>query len=91
MATCSNGNLREIPFEVPSHYVIWKEIKNVSVIPCRVSSGLHERCNDLSTLLITDSVKLNYRSRCRLPVAGQEDPVELYCILTLVRIVNCVV
>jgi len=34
--------------------------KNTSEIPCRVSSDLHERCNDFVTVLRGDSANLKW-------------------------------
>src|SRR5690606_9998688 len=64
--------------------------RSISEIPCQVSSDLHEWCNDWSAVSTRDSVKLNWRYRCRLPAAGRKDPVELYYSLMLTFGLICV-
>ncbi len=64
--------------------------RSISEIPCQVSSDLHEWCNDWSAVSTRDSVKLNWRYRCRLPAAGRKDPVELYYSLMLTFGLVCV-
>lgn len=47
-------------------------------MPCRVSSGAHERVNEVPTVLARGPVNPLSRCTVRHPPAGREDPVELY-------------
>ena len=38
-----------------------QKVTELSEIPCRVSSDLHEWCNDMGTVSMRGSVKLEYR------------------------------
>ena len=53
-------------------------------MPCRVSSGAHERINEVPTVPARGPV--NPLSGCTVPQppVGREDPVELYCSQALV-------
>jgi len=46
----------------------------MSVIPCPVSSDVHERRNDWRTVSTRCPVKIQYRWRCRLPTDRRKDP-----------------
>jgi len=50
MATCRN-RIQGLVYSKSA------KMKIISVIPCRVSYDPHEKCNDLSTLLVTSPAK----------------------------------
>jgi len=59
-------------------------LTKMSEVPCRVSSDVHEKRNELATVLRIHPVNLRWLCRRGLLPPGQEDPVELYCSLVLV-------
>jgi len=63
--------------------------KEISEIPCRVSSDPHEWYNDVETVLTIYSAKMQVSWRCDVPATRRKDPVKLYYNLTLVHCFTC--
>jgi hypothetical protein len=69
-------NLRSVP------EFFW-EVTDVSVIPCRLIDGLHEWRNEITTVPSWMPLNILFRCRGRRSPVGREDPVKLYCNLSL--------